>query len=365
MRQILLSTLIVLALPSACSPAAQASDFATTATALAAEVMEQVAQTQVAPPSLPANTPLPLPTTMPAVIPVTPLVTGAYLMAYHACDNSKSDCHNPQNHRVYLAQSDDGVTWSLVPGWVPYSGSVPDVIRRRNTLYIYSAGQNSLVRYHLDTNTMDAPAQATITGGQMFVDPSLFVDEQGRLVLFFLYGQMGGDPAGCMPGDTSCVRNIGSATEVQGSDGTQFTLDDGQRISVTLGPSAAYRSASDPDIFYDGKQYVLYLSHGPSISVWASADLHGSYSLVTTLPNGMLTSGTGGVPSGYFDPTSGQYWTYVHVDKNNRTIIRRAVHDNLGRGLLENDWVTVITGESIGIGESFSVASPGFAVNEP
>lgn len=69
-------------------------------------------------------------------------VTAPYLMAFHACDiASIADCHNPQNHRVYLAQSDDGENWSLLPGWQPFSGSVPDVIRRGDTLYIYTPGR--------------------------------------------------------------------------------------------------------------------------------------------------------------------------------------------------------------------------------
>ncbi|HIP97047.1 MAG TPA: hypothetical protein EYH32_07515, partial [Anaerolineae bacterium] len=292
----------------------------------------------------------------------TPAVTAPYLMALLACDTATSDCYDPSHHLVYLAQSDDGLHWSLIPNWQPYQGSVPDVIRRGDTLYIYTPGR--LARYHLDTNTLDPPTPvdiADLPGG--FVDPSLFIDEQGRLVLFFLYGQPGSDPAGCAPGETTCVRQIGSATEVDGSDGAAFTLDAGQRVSMTVDPQSAIKTASDPDIFFDGEQYVLYLSHGASTSVWVSDELRGAYAQATSLPQGLLTLGTGGVPAGYFDPLSGQYWTFAHINRNGLLVIRRAVHGDLSRQLGESDFVTVISGESLGLGMTYSVGSPSFAVN--
>ena len=43
-----------------------------------------------------------------------PGISGAYLLAFHACDPDVSDCSDPRNHRVYLAQSDDGVNWGVV-----------------------------------------------------------------------------------------------------------------------------------------------------------------------------------------------------------------------------------------------------------
>lgn len=285
-------------------------------------------------------------------------ITGAYLMAFHACDTARANCRDPRNHQVYLAESHDGTSWSLVPGWTPFPGSVPDVIRRGNTLYIFTAS-NEVARYRLSTGTLEKPIKVSIPdlpGG--FVDPSLIVDDQGQLVLFFLYGQPGSDPAGCPAGQSTCVKRFGSATEVTGSDGTEFTLDDGDRATVTLGASGPLRSASDPDIFFDGTQYVMYLSHGPSISVWTSANLRGTYTKLTDLANN-----TGGVPSGYFDATTRTYWTYSHTVKDGIAVIRRAVHSDFSRPLSESDWVTVLTGPSVGLTATTNVESPGFAVN--
>ena len=285
-----------------------------------------------------------------------------FVMAFHACDTSDgTECHDPRNHWVYLARSTDGENWSIIPGWEPYQGSVPDVIQRGETLYIYTPGQ--LVRYHLDSDTLDPPRQVQIPGLEGgYVDPSMIVDEQGNLVMFFLYGQLGIDPAGCSSEEETCVREIGSATEVAGSDGVEFVLDEGQRASLTLSTASLFRSFSDPDIFFDGNQYVLYVSHGPSTSVWVSKELQGQYVMEPSLPDGLLAEGIGGVSAGYFDMAKGEYWTYAQIDQGGKTVIRRAVHNDLFQPLSATDFSTVISAESVGLGDEFIVASPGFAL---
>lgn len=40
--------------------------------------------------------------------------TQPYLLSFHTCALGASDCSNPANHIVQLAQSADGVSWSLV-----------------------------------------------------------------------------------------------------------------------------------------------------------------------------------------------------------------------------------------------------------
>lgn len=265
----------------------------------------------------------------------TVALQSSYLMAFHACDTATvADCNAPQNHQVFLAQSDDGLKWSLVPGMQPYPGSVPDVVRRGNTLYIYSAGQNPLLRYHMDSNQADEPQQIQAAGLSFgLVDPSPIIDEDGRIVLFFLPGQQGADPAGCSSEGTACTRTILSAVEVEGSDGREFELVAGVRASFDIDPSSDIKSVSDPDIFFDGQQYVLYISHGPSISVWTSPTLDGEFTPVDSLPQHLLTLGIGGVPAGNYDAASSLYWTYAHVDINGRTVIRLAQHTDFARRL--------------------------------
>jgi hypothetical protein len=292
-------------------------------------------------------------------------LTGKYLMAFHACDTAKTDCFNPRNHQVYLAQGNDGKNWSIVPGWQAYGGSVPDVIRRGNTIYIYTPGQ--VARYNIETRVFDPPRSVEISGSTMFVDPSFFVDEQGRLVMFFLHGKTGGDPAGCLPGEVTCTQRFGSATEVAGSNGTQFTLDAGDRATIELSSAGKMRSASDPDIFFDGKQYVLYISHGPSLSLWTSAALRGTYKQNTTFPDGLFVqSGASGVGAGHYDAATKQYWTYGHRPSGAQAMmIYRAVHSDFSRQLGPNDFAPVMTGSMLGLSATTNVESPGFAVNAP
>lgn len=284
-------------------------------------------------------------------------LTAPYLTAFLACDTTISSCATPLTI-IYLAQSDDGAHWQVVPGWRPFQGSVPDLIRRGQTLHIYTPGM--LTRYHLDTGVLEATRPVPIEGvSGGFVALSLILDDQGRLVLFFLHGQMGGDPAVCAPEESRCQRQIGVATEVPGSDGSRFTLDADAGLTVEVGGATACRSVSDPDIFFDGRQYVLYLSHGLSISVWTSPDLRGTYTLVDALPGGLLASASGGVPAGYFDPVSGQYWTYAHYASgpNIPTVIR------LTRPLAHASFTTILTGEQAGLGAGWMVGSPSFALN--
>jgi hypothetical protein len=292
-------------------------------------------------------------------------ITGKYLMSFHACPTG--ECQSgPLSHQVYLAQSDDGANWSLVPGWQPYPGSVPDVIRRGDTLYFYTPGK--VARYHLDTKTFDNPTAVQIEGApDGFVDPSLILDDQGRLVLFFLFGRLNSDPATCPAGQTSCEQVFGSATEAEGSDGARFTLDDGNRASVILTTGGSPRSASDPDVFFDGEQYVLLISHGPGFSLWTSPDLRGTYaSASASMPNGLFAENSPSVPSGYFDPATKRYWLYGHRSMlNDSAVISLAVIDSLSSPPGLKDWVVTLSAESLGLGSGINVESPGFAANQP
>ena len=288
-------------------------------------------------------------------------ISGRYLMAFQACDTSAIDCNQPTNHRVYLAQSDDGEHWEIVPGWQPFQGSVPDIIRRGETLYFFSPG--TVTRYHMDTGVLDATEMVDIQGvPNGFVDPSLLLDDEGRLVLFFGYGLPGGDPANCAQEEVNgCDRKIDSATEVDGSDGTRFVLDEGHRAELTVDPeNGEIRSVSDPDVFFDGQQYVLYISHGLSFSVWTSPTMQGSYARVDALPNGLLSNAQGGVPTGYYNAASGMYWSYAHYSPNLQTpsVIRLARHAALDRPLSQGDFVTVISGENMGFDSTWMVGSP-------
>lgn len=268
------------------------------------------------------------------------------LMAFHGCVEGATDCNNPVNHRVYLAQSDDGAQWSLVPGWTPLRGSVPDVFRRGDTAYVISTG--GVARVNMTTGNVTVE-EVSVRGGDLYVDPSLAQLPDGRLVMFYLPGIIGQDPARCAPGESSCVKSIKSAVEVPGSQGTEFIPDPGVRAqeAITQG------SFSDPDVFFNGSTWVLYVSKGPSIDAYTSSELLGSY-----VPSGPVSAGDGGVGSG-IEASPGQVQTFVHSSQRTSSLIKRGVS---ATGItLIGDFATVMSGSDVGLSDY--VASPGVAVN--
>ena len=281
---------------------------------------------------------------------------GNYFMTFLGCNHALFNCLDPLNHQVYLAHSDDGVTWSLVPGWVPYPGSVPDVIRRGRDVYIYTPGQ--VRRYRGDTDTWEAAVPVTLTDAQAdsYVDPSLTIDGQGQLVMFYLIGIFGQDPAQCAPAEPSCTKLFHSATEVAGSDGTDFVVNPGDRPAVTIGNPG---SASDPDLYSDYSRFVLYISRGASVQAFTSGSLHGVYTIVPALPGGILTT-RGGVPAGHFDPQTALYWSFVQSGD-----IYRAAHAWLDVPIPDGDFMSVVNPVAIGLGPDFESGSPSFALNAP
>lgn len=284
--------------------------------------------------------------------------TKKYIMSFHTCD---SLCTGWEDHMVQLAESDDGSTWSLVPNFVPYNGSVPDVVIRGSKLYVYNPG--FVKRYDNNNGTWDAATtQINITDSAgatvKFVDPSAFVDSSGAIVLFFLNSTnvpMGQDPAGCQT--YPCTKYFDSAIEVPGTDGTEFVKQPGHRYVLTLQSG----TASDPDIFFDGNKYYLYISQGSSIYACESNILQGYYTPIASLPGAILTS-MGGIPCGYFDDISGNYWTYVHANVSGNTVIKQAVSSDLNAQL--TNFNTVISGPVIGEPTNTKCESPGICYNE-
>jgi hypothetical protein len=281
---------------------------------------------------------------IPARAAVTP-PTQPYLMAFHTCASGATDCNSPANHVVQLAQSADGRTWSLVGGWQSYAGSVPDVFRRGNTLYIYST--SGLMRIDMTTGATTT-ASVTLSDGT-YVDPSIAQLSDGRLILFYLPGIPGQDPAQCASGASSCVRQIKSAVEVAGSDGTQFTVDAGARISETI-TSGTF---SDPDIFYNGSEWVVYVSRGSSVHAYSSSSIQGSYVF-----RGIVSNNLGGVPSA-MPLSDGSIATYVHSSSGSSTEIRMGTSTSGVASIAS--FQTVLTAQSLGLGTR--AESPGVALN--
>lgn len=282
------------------------------------------------------------------------VLTKPWLMSFHVCGTG---CNGFQDHQVHLAESDDLIHWSLVPGFQPYSGSVPDVITRGDELYLYTPGR--VRRFRQNQGFLDAlPVTVTVRDGSgnpvSFVDPSAIVDENGKLVLFFLNstGFMG-DPAGCNP--YPCTKYFDSATEVDGSDGTEFLLDSGHRYEINLTSG----TASDPDIFAQGSSFYLYISRGNATAVYHSSSLRNTYSTVG-LPNDQLTS-AGGIPSGIWNQGQNRFHTFVHSNMGGSVVIRSGYHSDFSQSL--NTLQVVVSDTLSGLQAQDKTESPGVCWN--
>ncbi|MBI3680414.1 MAG: hypothetical protein HY235_08455 [Acidobacteria bacterium] len=249
--------------------------------------------------------------------------TARYLMAFHTCEGQA--CRDPQNHTVRLAESEDAVEWKPFAGG--FRGSVPDVIVRGATLYVFTPGRVTRYRHFGQRWEEAAPVAVRDAEGRVtpFVDPSPVLDDHGRLALFYLVGNTdpaAGDPAGCR--SYPCTKYFGSAVEVAGSDGREFVQMPGWRAEVVLQRG----TIADPDIFFDGSRWVLYLSAGANTWAYVGDTLHGAYRPALGLPDGVLTT-AGGVPSGHFEEETGRYWTFLHSLRQGVSVIFRAEHERL------------------------------------
>jgi hypothetical protein len=313
-----------------------------------------------------------------------------YLMALDACDPNTT-CLTAQK-TIYFLQSSDGVNWQPVPGFTPFVGSVPTVVRRGNTIYLAEqdghdlAGRHNLnamklVRYHMDTGTWDPPVLINLTDAQNpgpYIDTDLTRDAQGNLVLVY-------DTNFNRCAASSCSQPIRMAFEVPGSDGGSFVAQANDAVTVEV---ANHGGAGDPYAFFDGSQYILYVltGNGPlpqvsqfaQITVYTSPTVGGPYTLFSGPPNGQVVF-TAGQASGFYNAALGQYWNYV---TDGSSAVYEAVLGTLAQEFalpppalpapcpsppcaLLPVATPVITTETLGVPATSQLNHPKFATNTP
>jgi hypothetical protein len=298
---------------------------------------------------------------------------GDYLMAIFACDAIICMEPNAFNHEVWIAYSDDGVDWTFPQEDVPFEGSVPDIIRRENTLYAFG-GRGTIKRYHFDRDEWEDPVEYTTTDGDIrWNDKSPIIGEDGLIHLFFLASEVSGhDPADC-PEDNEgpCQQYFRSAIEVEGSDGTLYELQETPNLVVELQPG---QRASDPDVFQlkDGR-WGMMITWLEGTAFFVSDTLHGEYQPADGLGDPpYIADPFYGLGVSHYIPEDDQYWTYINypgeIPGSEEVMIRieRAVHDNFDRKLSESDFQSVIKeGDGSGLPQNYWAASPGFTFNQP
>lgn len=284
-----------------------------------------------------------------------------YIMAFHSCDTKQGECGNPLRHRVHVAVADELEDWFIVDDIPAFDGSVPDVLIRDGILYLYSLPE--LRRLDLRTGEWFPSVMLELYDENeqpiLHVDPSVTLDEEGRIVLFFMAGVLGQDPATCGPEESSCSKDFYSATEQPGSIGTDFQIDPGLRMSISIGPGEI---AADSDIFEGPDGFYQYVSRGQMVQLFYATDLRGSYTPVESLPNGMVTAqACGGVPSGYYDFEEQMFRVFVSSQQGSLSVIRMASH-HLLQQLRDDDFQTILQGSDF-FSEEHLVSSPGIWLN--
>ena len=295
---------------------------------------------------------------------------GKYLMAMFSCDDGIWCDVGITNHDIWVMYSDDGVDWNVPENYEPYHGSVPDVVRRGNTMYVYDGGQQSVRKYDFATDTWDEPIELERIGMESelsWSDFSVVLGSDGKLHMFFLASYVRGDPAECQEESQSepCTQVFGSAIEVEGSDGTAFERQPGSRLEL---PLYYNERICDPDVFQsaDGS-WVMYIAQFEGTAAYTSPDLHGTYEPVESLGNPpYISRPMYGLGVGHYDRESDQYWTYVNYPEYDAINIQRATHSGLEQRLSSDDFEVVVGVDTVPeLSTGQWAASPGFAVNVP
>ena len=288
-----------------------------------------------------------------------------HLMTFHACDTTRADCNDPWLHQSFIAGSSDGKRWEVMTRFEPFSTSVPDPIVRDNVLYVYGMPQQR--QFDLKTGKILKSKRVEVidenSDRTMNVDPSAILDDDGRIVLFYLVGDIGYDPATCPPKQPNCSKVFQSATEVDGSNGTRFKVDPGTRASIQLNNGA--RFASDPDIFACPNGYCLLISRGQGMQLLHSETLRGEYTFMEGLSEGFISKNGGGVGAGHYDSKSESMWFFStkHIAKGNGSARMTEIHGSKRKGPIgsieDRHFKAIIKGGDF-LSSDYLVASPGF-----
>ena len=272
-----------------------------------------------------------------------------FLMAFHTCV-AGVNCEDPASHLIRLAQSEDGADWQDVAGWKPYRGSVPDVARRGNTIYVIGAGV-SKVDIASGQVTAHRIRVTKADGSPAMPRDAAFAGQlpDGRFVLTYVPPMQDVSPGSSVP--------VLLAHEVAGSDVTEFVTT-GEAITVSPSVAGTVGMATDPDIFFNGERWVLYVSVGSNVIAFTSPVLEGPYDLSSST---VVSTQAGGVPAGILG-TDG-VWTYVNRGPTRDNIsILRAVSATGSEPIPSGSFTTVLTGSRYGAG---TAESPGVAANAP
>jgi hypothetical protein len=211
-------------------------------------------------------------------------VTRKVLLAFQACPGTLEECDANDQYQLWLAESDDLLNWSIVPGWKPYEAAQSDMIQRDRTVYLYSS-PGAVRTLDLDLGTVSCAKSleiididgTTLTSTVLGPSPILSSDGETILLAFMTNEDANAtDPTTC---DTlPCTRTVVSASETKSGAGTRFMLASGSRVSLTLTSESPH--AFDPEWLDTGalNGFLMLLPRSDSsIDLFGSTTVGASY----------------------------------------------------------------------------------------
>jgi hypothetical protein len=166
----------------------------------------------------------------------------------------------PWDHKVYRATSTDGVNWTRDTNLLFYPASVPGAVMDTNqTVFLYYVKMNNasdteklMVATSFDGEYFMSPQLVNISGSTVIrrVDPDPVMLPDGRIRLYYINFDM-------MP-----PQEVHSAVS---NDGINFTEEPGIRFADSTG-------ITDPDVFYSGSFWNMYVSKGVQLLRSFSSD---------------------------------------------------------------------------------------------
>ncbi len=167
----------------------------------------------------------------------------------------------PYWHQIYLARSDDGLTWEPVGGMLRDHTSVPEIVRWHDTLWIYAvnAQPHRLIALEQLPDGAWEPHYVEIDGFDvsLAVDPDVVVLPDGRLRLYFY----GFSPARTAKTDEGPATIYSAVSR----DGLTFVME----------PYPRFQSDSlitDPDVVQDRDTWWLYVTGHDGLVIASSTD---------------------------------------------------------------------------------------------
>jgi hypothetical protein len=221
---------------------------------------------------------------------------------------------------VSLLQSSDGVRFEPAPGFTPGPGANPAPVRRGAALYVYDLPaltptglEGTVRRFAIGTGgrlaeraptpyriQLASPEEAQRASPGSFA-PSAAVDDRGGIVLLYAIRLEPATNACPLPGQ-ACVK-LRTASEVTGSDGTEFAGDAGNRIVLSFPPAGA---VGPPALLRADRGWAI-LAQGPGacLHALAASDPHAAYRSA-----GCVTTASPASPSGLWDARLREYRLY-------------------------------------------------------